>query len=72
MKIEIRKNGLGEFQVWKGNEVLRPRALVWESDYQSKHNFMFFDSLDEAEKAMEQILLKENQEIVRTYNIKEK
>ncbi len=59
-EIEIREFRSGKFQVWKGNEVLRPYCLTWEPHYQSQHNFMFFEKKKEALKQIKMTLDKEN------------
>ena len=59
-KIEIREFRSGKFQVWKGNEVLRPYHFTWEPDYHSKLNFMFFEKKKEALKQIKMTLDKES------------
>jgi len=70
--IEIKKNGLDQYQVWRGREVLRPKNLTWEPEYQSDHDFMYYNSLKKAEKDIELVLKKEEEVVIKIYEIKEK
>ena len=58
VEIRIKENGLGLFQVWKGDKVLRPATLTWENYYQAVHGFMFFSSEKTALKAAKMALNK--------------
>lgn len=69
-KIEIRKNGLDKYQVWKGNLVLHPDNLSWEGSYMSDLEHMWFSSIKSAERAMTNILAKEDVEVFRVYETK--
>ena len=72
-KIEIKLNGLGKYQIWKDDKVLYPRKLEWKNHYQSKHDFMFYDTLDQAESAVKQVITKDlgqsTLETIKTYII---
>lgn len=69
-KIEIRKNGLDKYQVWKDNLVLHPDNLSWEPSYLSNLEHMWFSSVKKAEKAMVNTLAKEDVEVYRVYETK--
>ena len=56
--ITITENGLGQFQAWRGNRVLRPCNLKWYPNYQSHHDFMFFSSEEDAIDGANKALLK--------------
>ncbi len=54
-KIQIKEFKNGKFQVWKGDRaVLRPKVNSWEGSHYKNHEFMFFDSLQEALIAADQ------------------
>lgn len=69
--IEIREYANGKFQVWRDDEVLRPKVLEFEGGYQSKHDFMFFDSLTEARLSAIMALRKEEQNntVIATHSL---
>ena len=68
--IEIKGYGNGRFQVWRDNKVLDPRGKNWLNDYHSSHEFMFFNTIQEAENAAEYIVNKENLVLTRVYEVK--
>jgi len=71
--MEIREYANGKFQVWHNNEVLQPKEIVWERDYQSKHDFMYFDSYFAAESGIMQLQAKRaGERVVNVCKIEEK
>jgi hypothetical protein len=42
----------GKCQIWKGNKVLRPKFFEWLGKHQAQHDFMFFDSIEDAKQAI--------------------
>jgi hypothetical protein len=63
----IREHGDGKIQVWRGNNVLRPSTLGWEKSIHADHDFMFFNNIKDAKKAIEKRILREK--IVNTYTV---
>lgn len=57
--IEIREFKNGEFQVWRGDEVLRPDCCEWLGDEHSEHEWMFFGSMKKALRQLKAALAKE-------------
>jgi hypothetical protein len=70
-KVEIIGNELGNFQVWKGNEVLHPRNLRWEPAFMADLDSFWVGSLEAAEKALANVMAKNDKKLVKVYEIKE-
>lgn len=72
MKIEIKKNGLDKYQVWREHRILEPGKLDWFPRYMANSNFMYFDSLKQAEEEIKKVLLKEDIKTIKVYEVEEK
>lgn len=70
-KVEIIENALGKFQVWRGNEVLQPTDLRWEESYMADLESYWSNSLKAAEKALADVMAKNDKKLVKVYEIKE-
>ena len=64
--IEIREFVSGHFQVWRGDEVLRPERLTWEGSHQAHHDFMYYDDIEDAEADAQRVVEKETLKQVHT------
>ena len=72
MDIRIQEFKNGKFQVWIGNQVLRPCNHQLEGSHQATHDFMFFNTLKGAKTAIREYLRKEKgKELVCTHTFKE-
>ena len=58
VSVTIRENELGQFQVWKDNQVLRPSGLKWMPHYQADHDFMWVNSKKKAVSIAKEALRK--------------
>ena len=65
--MQIKEFKSGRFQVWDGNQVLRPEELTWEGEHSAHHNFMFFGSLKKAKRACKAVL--EKDEVIKIHEV---
>jgi len=72
MNIELKEFKNGKFQVWRDKKVLSPRDLIWWNDYQASHDFMYFNSFEDADSAAKSIMDKESLVNTTIYEVKNK
>lgn len=65
--IEVREFANGRCQVWKGNSILHPRSLSWDSACLQELPHMYFGSVREAKNAAKEIVDKTT--VVKTHRL---